>query len=112
MTLRPVTWDWKNESLKSPRLGLIAQEVQPILPELILEGTDKDRLLSMNYLGLIPVLVKSLQEQQQQIETQKKQIEQQNAINKKQQFELGELKALVCSHHRTASVCKTRHRSD
>ncbi len=107
MKLHPVTWEWKNDSLNSTRLGLIAQEVQPILPELIVKGTDKDGMLSMNYLGLIPVLVKGIQEQQAQIEAQQKQIDNQKAINKKLQDDLDALKALVCFNHRTTlrGVC-------
>ena len=92
MRLRPVTWAWKNDSINSTRLGLIAQEVQPVLPELIVQGTDKDRLLSMNYLGLIPVLVKGIQEQQQQIEQQRKQIE--------------SLTKIVCAINSKADICR------
>ncbi|MFN2576343.1 MAG: tail fiber domain-containing protein [Pyrinomonadaceae bacterium] len=74
MRLRPVTWEWKNDALNSTRLGLIAQEVQPVLPELIVQGTDKDRLLSMNYLGLLPVVIKAIQEQEATIKTLKNKI--------------------------------------
>ena len=102
MRLRPVTWEWKGDSLNTTRLGLVAQEVQPILPELIVKGTDEGGMLSMNYLGLIPVLVKGMQEQQ-------KQIDEQNVIVKKQQAEINVLRTLVCSHHRTTRVCKLRN---
>ncbi len=64
MRLRPVTWKWKNDSVDRTRLGLIAQEVQLVVPELVMQGTDKDRLLSMNYLGLLPVVIKAIQEQE------------------------------------------------
>ena len=48
--------------------GFIAQEIQKILPYLVQEGTDKDKLLSLNYVSLIPLLTKAIQEQQAQIE--------------------------------------------
>lgn len=44
--------------------GLIAQEVEKILPSLVIEGEDKDKTLSLNYTELIPILIKSIQEQQ------------------------------------------------
>ncbi len=47
------------------RLGLVAQDVQTIIPELVVE--DSAGMLSVNYLELIPVLTKAMQEQQEQI---------------------------------------------
>jgi uncharacterized coiled-coil protein SlyX len=67
LQLRPVSYRWKDTTLGQPTLGLIAQEVQPILPELVARGTDEAGLLSLNYTGLIPVLVKAIQEQQDTI---------------------------------------------
>src|SRR5205807_9141748 len=64
LRLHTVSWTWKADSENRKQLGLIAQEVRPLLPELILEGTDKGHLLSMNYLGLLPIMVKAIQEQQ------------------------------------------------
>jgi trimeric autotransporter adhesin len=64
LQLRPVSYRWKDATLGPPTLGLIAQEVQPVLPELVARGTDEAGLLSLNYTGLIPVLVKAVQEQQ------------------------------------------------
>jgi hypothetical protein len=64
LRLRPVSYRWKDATRGQPTLGLIAQEVQPIFPELVARGTDEAGLLSLNYTGLIPVLVKAMQEQQ------------------------------------------------
>jgi hypothetical protein len=64
MRLRPVTWNWKNDSDRKTQLGLIAQDVETILPELVVQGTDKDQMLSLNYIGLLPVVIKAIQEQQ------------------------------------------------
>lgn len=50
----------QKESHKS--IGFIAQEVQEILPELVKE--DDNGILSMNYDGIIPLLVESIKEQQ------------------------------------------------
>jgi hypothetical protein len=62
---------WKNENAdKSLQTGVLAQEVQKLFPELVKE--DKDRILSVNYSGLIPLLIESIKEQQQQIDALKK----------------------------------------
>jgi len=73
LKLRPVSYKWKkgNQDLN---LGLIAQEVQKIIPEVIDVGTDKDKTLGMKYTALIPVIIKATQEQQKIIEKQQKEI--------------------------------------
>ena len=63
LRLRPVTWHWKDSPDGKLRLGLIAQEVEIVLPELIEPGAEPDRLLSLNYLGLLPVVIRAIQEQ-------------------------------------------------
>ncbi|RVU26544.1 hypothetical protein EOJ36_00690 [Sandaracinomonas limnophila] len=77
--LNPVKYD-KKQTLKDDKYaihenGFIAQEVQKILPQLVKESDDKDKILSLNYIGIIPILTKGIQEQQQIIETQNKRIE-------------------------------------
>ena len=65
---------WKNEnSDKNLQTGVIAQEVRELFPELVNE--DKDGILSVNYSGLIPVLIESVKEQQKQIDDLKKIVE-------------------------------------
>ena len=68
--LRPVSFDWKNNK-GNDQLGFIAQEVEATsLKQLV--GIYKDEniedLRTLNKEGLIPVLVKAIQEQQEQIE--------------------------------------------
>jgi len=48
------------------RLGFVAQEVQQLFPELVQQ--DADGYLYIDYVGLIPVLVESVKEQQEQID--------------------------------------------
>ena len=51
-------------------MGLVAQELEQVLPELVTthKGTDYDDEKSVNYNGVIPVLIEAIKEQQQQIE--------------------------------------------
>ncbi len=81
--LEPKRYDFRFNEYPSmnlpvtPQIGLIAQEVEAVLPELVkqelqatnAEGTAMD-IKSINYVGLIPILLKGMQEQQTVIEQQ------------------------------------------
>ena len=54
-------------------MGLIAQEVQAVLPELVSE--DGEGYLSVNYANLVAVLVEANKEQQKLIEDLQKRVE-------------------------------------
>jgi hypothetical protein len=93
MQLNPVSYTKRlsllpnSESVKEN--GFIAQELQKVMPNLVSEGNTADKLLSVNYTALIPVLTKAVQEQQQVIVNQQKQIDELKALvnqllNKKQ----------------------------
>ena len=69
--LNGYTYHWKNETLDNNlQTGVLAQEVQKLFPELVAEN--KDGILAVNYSGLIPVMIESIKEQQQQIDELKK----------------------------------------
>lgn len=59
--LRGVSYDWKQSGLKSA--GIIAQEVQAVMPELVKE----DEYLSVQYNGLIGLLIEATKEQSARI---------------------------------------------
>ena len=59
--LRPVSFYWNNPQFGTgQQLGFIAQEVQPIFPQLV--STDDQGYLSLNYGGLVSPLVSAIQE--------------------------------------------------
>ncbi|MCX6334548.1 MAG: tail fiber domain-containing protein, partial [Bacteroidia bacterium] len=66
----PVTFKWKSQPDGKRHLGLIAQEVMPLVPEVVDTGDDPDKTLGINYAGLVPVLISAIKEQQKQIESQ------------------------------------------
>ncbi len=78
LKLNPVRYERKNSldaiAYSKTENGFIAQEIQKILPFIVSEGTDKDHLLSVDYISLIPVLTKAIQEQQTQIQQQSEDI--------------------------------------
>lgn len=87
--LRPSTYLFDDSKTKmrglpkTRQIGLIAEDVKAVAPELVLDvpvvdtpgvrGSDspKQTVQSVNYIGLIPVLVGAIQEQQAQIEALK-----------------------------------------
>jgi hypothetical protein len=73
--LNGYTYHWKNENSDNRlQTGVLAQEVQKLFPELVVEN--KDGILAVNYSGLIPVLIESVKEQQKQIDELKKLVQQ------------------------------------
>lgn len=73
-SLRGVTFKWKEGN--SDSIGLIAQEVQKVIPEVVTK--DDNGYLGIRYTNIIGVLVEAIKEQQDQINTLKKQIEKLN----------------------------------
>lgn len=68
LKLRPVSYSWK-DGTKTTKLGLIAQETELVLPEVVSKPTEKDDHYGIMYSDLIPVLIKAIQEQQKTIDT-------------------------------------------
>jgi hypothetical protein len=72
LQLNGVSFDWKNNHQSS--IGVIAQEVEEVFPELVKESNSQK---SVNYNGLIGVLIEAVKEQQKQIDKLKAIIENQ-----------------------------------
>ena len=66
--LKPVSYIMNDDTSGATRYGLLAQDVLDVLPALVSSGGE-DGMLALNYLELIPVLVKGIQEQQARIES-------------------------------------------
>ncbi len=75
LRLNPVSFAWKDDSEQVEHLGLVAQDVEDVISEVVDKGSDPYQTLGINYSGLIPVLIKGIQEQQQIIESQKSEID-------------------------------------
>ncbi len=82
--------------LEKTHLGVIAQEVEMVLPELVKKK--KDGYKAVNYDGLIPVLIEGIKEQQKVIENLEEkadEIDNIKLIVQSQQQEIDELKFLI-----------------
>jgi hypothetical protein len=59
--IRGVRFEWKKD--QKPAIGVIAQEIEKVLPELVTDSDPK----TVNYNGLIGVIIEAIKEQQTQI---------------------------------------------
>ena len=86
LNLKVKDYTWKKSPRKNIDTGLIAQEVEDIYPNAVISGEDKNKKLNLkegdvnyNYMNIeynkfVPLLIKSVQEQQEQIDNLKQQI--------------------------------------
>jgi len=66
--------DGKSYEMKGQqKIGVLAQEIQEVFPELVSE--DDNEMLAVNYQGLVPVLINALKEQESKIIDQQTQID-------------------------------------
>ncbi|MBL7738111.1 MAG: tail fiber domain-containing protein [Chitinophagaceae bacterium] len=74
MKLNGYTYNWKdNYRDQELQIGLLAQEVEKVYPQLVKENEKGE--LSVNYISLMPVLLEAIKEQQKQIDEQGRLIE-------------------------------------
>jgi hypothetical protein len=65
--------DGKSYEMKGKqKIGVLAQEIQEVFPELVSE--DDNEMLAVNYQGLVPVLINALKEQDKIIKTQEERL--------------------------------------
>ena len=68
-TLRAVNYSWKEDNTNKKYIGLIAQDVQKVLPEVVdINENDEMKTLGVRYTELIPVLIKAIQELKAEID--------------------------------------------
>lgn len=74
------TYTMKKDTKNKPKIGLLAQEIETVFPELV---SETNNIKSVNYQGLVPVLINAIKEQQQEIERLKKQEERLRLLEQK-----------------------------
>src|SRR5690606_21200128 len=96
--LRGVTYSWRTEEFpennfsKGTQIGLIAQEVETVFPELVI--TDESGYKAVEYANLVAVLIEAIKEQQILIDAQKIQLEHLQSQNSSMQTELTQLQTM------------------
>jgi len=87
LRLRPYSYQKRSgfepEYHEEREYGFLAQDIREILPELVKEGNDPDKALTVNYTALIPILTKAIQEQQMEIDELKALLKNNNGNTRK-----------------------------
>jgi hypothetical protein len=78
MNLQPVEFDWKSNNKHD--IGFVADSVKEVYPNLVSTNAQGE-VEGMNYSKLVSALVKSIQEQQIQINALTTEVEKLKAIN-------------------------------
>lgn len=71
MKLRPASFRWKkpvDDGMRGEQMGFVAQDVEKIIPSLVLIQKDDRKTEALKYNEFIPILTKAIQEQQAEIE--------------------------------------------
>lgn len=72
LKLRPVTYKWSFDDTETrTQIGLIAQEVEKTLPEIV-RVDHASETLGVNYAALVPVLISAIQEHRRMTQEQDK----------------------------------------
>jgi hypothetical protein len=66
LSLRGVSFAWKSAPDASRQIGLIAQEVEGLFPEMVTAGPDGSK--AVNYSAMVAILIEAIKEQQLQID--------------------------------------------
>lgn len=74
MALRGVTYSWKDPAIPYPEIGLIAQEVEAVLPEVVFTNSNTG-YKGVKYAEIVAVLIEAIKEQQTDMEDMQDQID-------------------------------------
>jgi hypothetical protein len=65
------TYTMKKDANHKKKIGLLAQDIEKVFPELVTETND---IKSVNYQGLVPVLINAMKEQENKVQEQEERI--------------------------------------
>lgn len=80
LALEGVRYKWKKEAYpdrnfdEGEQIGLIAQDVEKVVPEVVKGGKDEGKKLGLAYNKLIPLLIEAIKDQQAQIDSLQQQV--------------------------------------
>ena len=95
LALRGVSYEWRKDEFPNnnfadgKQIGVIAQEVEKVYPELV--NTGKDGYKAVEYANLVAVLIEAVKAQQKLIDNQTAQINDLKADSKKAQAEISRM---------------------
>ncbi len=68
LKIEPISYSWKDDNTNKTKVGVSAQQLKTVVPEVVNTGEDAQQTLGVNYAELVPVLINAIKEQQTQIE--------------------------------------------
>jgi hypothetical protein len=71
LNLEPAKYNFIDDSSKKERVGLIAQDVEKIFPELVNDLPIQPNIKTVNYIDLIPIMLHKMKKMQHEIDTLK-----------------------------------------
>lgn len=83
LKINPIIFDFKNQEQGVNRPGVIAEEIDKIFPNLVTKTKTKrgkEQAESVDYVGIIPYLIKKIQMQDSEIESLKKELSKSNDL--------------------------------
>ncbi|MFP5387160.1 MAG: tail fiber domain-containing protein [Bacteriovoracia bacterium] len=98
--MRPVSYRWKSNN--EIHYGVIAQEMAKVYPDLVTNVGPGDTI-GVNYIELIPVLIKGIREMDEENRELKKSL-------KKTDREIQMLKKIICEREVDSEVCRTERK--
>lgn len=98
MLINPVSFKWKDKTKdERTHLGVIAQDIEEIFPELVFTEENAEGMKAVDYNGLIAPLIKAVKELKE---------EKDKEINElKEQIDI--LKTILCQDHPEADICQS-----
>lgn len=97
LQLRPVTFRWKepkDATMHGTQTGLVAQEVEKILPTVVTTGPGAVKTKGIKYNELTVILIKAVQEQQKQIAYQARELRNVQLANKRLEARLANVERI------------------
>ena len=73
MAMQPVRYNWKENPGTDNQIGLIAQDVRKIIPEVV-AGNEEKETLGIKYAELVPVLINAIKDLKKDLEKTKKEL--------------------------------------
>lgn len=117
LKLTGVTFDWNREKFPKEQfktgtaMGLIAQEVEKVVPEVV--NTDSNGYKSLEYANLVALLAEGIKQQQklieekdQEIQTLKSQVTRIVDAQAQKDHQLNELHVVICEANPKAKLCR------
>ena len=86
------TYTMKRDATKKQKIGVLAQDIEKVFPELVVENKG---VKSVNYQGLVPVLINALKEQDGKMKEQDAKMKEQESKYLEQEKRLERLEAII-----------------